>query len=677
MIGAAAAYMAGLFFASFFTDPAFIVILIAVIAAALITGRKYHFSIKDDIMLAVFFCASVLVFNVYSSLRYAPAVALDGSSGSFRGEITDIQDYSGDSSLYIIKGKANGAADIKATFYSDSLIAECGDVIIIENCTFSKQKDDYLFKTERYYKANGIFLSLNSAEGIDVVHSGKRTLKRYLNSYRERIISDFHTALGKDSGDFLSGMVFGEKRGMDKNLKTAVYRCGAGHILAVSGLHVSIVILILMTLLRRFRVNKYVSFAAMEVMLVFFIAMANYPVSAIRAGIMMNFLYAARLFRRQNDTFNSLSGAVLIICVSDPYVIYDTGFILSVAGTFGIGVFAPYMTKEMPRGTIMEKLILEFSVMLCTMLCVFPFSLLFFDETSLISPFTNILIVPLCFVSMTAGLLYAVTGGLIDVLFIPKAINELILRFSDSMARIRFTHFSCSSKAITGGLLICMIIVFFVAAIFRNKRFISGMIAASAAFLFISSAAVQTQRRQQVIAAVLGKGSNAVLVVSSGDSADIIDLSGHYRSPAYARKYLEANAVENISTLVLTKKVQSGYANYSKELEYTDTNGWLVCGSTEITDRSRKISYFESSFTIKEPNYSIDFSNGKAEISSEYGNITFIPDDTEYESENGLRVLYGKASKYTKSDKDTIDLSECNNLEIVLSRNGSFTIRRL
>ena len=287
-----------------------------------------------------------------------------------------MQDYSGGNSLYIIEGKANDSVDIRATFYSETLEAGYGDEIVIGSCDFSKQKSDYLFDTEKYYKSNGIFLTVNQADNIDIVHSEKKTFKRIIGNYRERIISDFHIALGKDSGDLLSGMVFGEKRGMDQNVKTSVYRCGIGHILAVSGLHVSVFILILMTVLKCIGINKYISFVLMEALLIFITAMANYPISAIRAGIMMNFLYAAGLFRRQNDTFNSLAGAVLLICITEPYVIYDTGFILSVAGTFGIGVFAPYMTKNMPIETTPQKIICKIALMLCTMLCVFPLSLL-------------------------------------------------------------------------------------------------------------------------------------------------------------------------------------------------------------------------------------------------------------------------------------------------------------
>jgi fumarate reductase subunit C len=83
MIGSAAAYIAGLFFASFFTDPVLIFIAVIIIAAALLAGRKYGFRTADQCIMAVFFVAAVLAFNAYIAQVYAPVVKMDRISGTF------------------------------------------------------------------------------------------------------------------------------------------------------------------------------------------------------------------------------------------------------------------------------------------------------------------------------------------------------------------------------------------------------------------------------------------------------------------------------------------------------------------------------------------------------------------------------------------------------------------
>ncbi len=678
MIGAAAAYMAGLFFASFFTDPAILLIFSLVIASACIVCIRFGFKWKDIALMALFFATSAGAFCTYTAVVYKPAAALNGSEGSFRGEVVDVRYYSGENASYTLSGRINSNIKAKVTYYSASLGAEKGDIIDIGSCSFQIPKSDYLFDSEKYYKSDGIFLNLRSAEHISIEHRKARKLGKAIDRYREKITSDFRLSLGKDSGDLLAGMVFGEKRYIDDNVRTAVYRCGIGHMLAVSGLHVSVAILTLMWLLRRLRVNKYVSFAVMELLLLFIIAMADYPVSAIRAAIMMNFFYSARLFRRQNDTFNSLSAAVLLICLVQPYAVYDEGFILSVAGTFGIGVFAPYMTENMPSERLYQRFIKSFSIMLCTTLCVFPFSLLFFDETSLISPLTNIFIVPLCSISMIIGLIYALTGGFVDFLFISRYINEFVLKVSDIAARSRFTHFSCDSRELILGLLLFMAAAAITAALFKNRKYICGVIAAAAVFMFVGAGVVRMQRDKHTTIAVLGSGSNAAIVVCGCERAYIIDLSGHYKSAEYVRKYLTRNCIDSVDSMVLTNKVQSSYASYLKELEFVDTGRWLASGE-EIASEGLDITYFgDNGLVIDDESFSAEYSSGTVTVRSG-GVKAVIASAKESEiSADALTVMYGNVPENADRSIDpAIYLADGNNFEIVLSGSGSCNIRRL
>ncbi|SHM32341.1 ComEC/Rec2 family competence protein [Ruminococcus flavefaciens] len=680
MIGAAAAYMAGLFFASFFTDTALLLIFSAMLAGALVIAWRYGFRKNDHILMGAFFGAAICIFSAYSAVRYYPAVAMDGKSGSFKGEVKEVVRYDGGNTSYILSGMINDDISAKITFYSNSCEADYGDIISIKNCTLAKPSKDYLFDSESYYKSDGVFLSAEKSDGVSVEKRNSRKIKKLIANYREDIIFDFRTALGEESGDLLAGMVFGEKRGMDVNMKTAVYRSGIGHMLAVSGLHVSVAVLVLMTVLGALNVNRYASFIAMELILVFLMVMADYPVSAVRAAIMMNFMYAAKLFRRQNDTFNSLAGAVLLICLVQPYVVYDEGFILSVAGTFGIGVFAQYMTKDMPDENAVQKLVKNAAVMLCTTLCVFPFSVMFFDETSLISPLSNILLVPLCSVSMMIGLAYALTGGIFDLLPISKAINDVILGLSDIAAHIRFTHFSCDSKAIIGGLIVCAFMTAVAAALFGSRRFISVCISLSVAFMFIGSGVERIRRNSVLTVAVLGKGYNTAVIVCKDGCADIIDLSGHYRSAAYVRKYLMRNGISEADNAVLTEKVQSAFPAYKNELEFTQVKKWLIYSDTDIASvyLDNMLYFYDNELSVERGDCYIRFNSGILTVGDENGEIAFAESADIGATDSDISVCYGRTpNDADRSRDDIIFLGDNNNFEIVLSDKGSCKIRRL
>ena len=679
MIGAAAAYMAGLFFASILPDIPSLIIFGFFAASALAVSKKYKFKTADYALIASFFLAALLAFFSYSALRYEPAKAFRGSEGSFKGEITDIRRYSGEYSNYTLKGHINGNIPAKVTFYTDFSDAEYGDIIEIKDCLFDAPSSDYYFNGESYYRSDGVFLTVSKADSVSVQNCHKRKLRNFIVNYRNKTIADFRAILGRDSGDLLAGMVFGEKHGMDDNVKVSLYRCGIGHILAVSGLHVSVAVLILMLLLRMLKINRIFSFFLMELLLIFMTCVANYPVSAVRAAIMMNFFYAAKLFRRQNDTFNSLSAAVLLIYVIQPYAIYDEGFMMSIAGTLGIGVFAPFMTKEIPSETFIQKFFFSFATMLCTTICVLPFTLMFFDETSLLSPVSNILLVPLCSVSMIIGLLYVLTAGVFDLLFISDFLNRIVLRISDSLTRLRFSHFPCGSRTMTQVMLICAALVIIGLAIFRNRKYTCILISASLVLLFVGSGMRNIERSKCVIVTVLGKGSNAAVVVSSGYSTDIIDINGNNKSASYVRKYLVQNGNEHINNAVITHKVQSSYASYINDLEYIDVKKWNICSDTSIAGAVGNISYFtDDSLLLRENNCTINYSEGILTINGNDGSVTFVTNDKDIPDSKGLVVRCGSVSGSSERDHSkVIYLDEENNFEIVLTDYGSYDIRRL
>ena len=80
-----------------------------------------------------------------------------------------------------------------------------------------------------------------------------------LMSYREKLLSDFTVKMGRE-GEFMSGMLFGEKGNLENTDKTMLYRCGIGHIMAVSGLHAAIMAGVIMYILKLLKANRILSF---------------------------------------------------------------------------------------------------------------------------------------------------------------------------------------------------------------------------------------------------------------------------------------------------------------------------------------------------------------------------------------------------------------------------------
>ncbi|MBQ8297140.1 MAG: ComEC/Rec2 family competence protein [Ruminococcus sp.] len=692
MIGAAAAYMSGLFFASFFTEGSDLLLLAGLLPVLFMIGRMMKLPSKDSLLITLFFAFSSCSGMLYTHLEYDKITAYSETAGSFSGEITDVKFYDAEKALYTLDGRINGTQKARIVFFENAYDVQKGDIITLESCEFRIPESTYLFDSERYYKSKNIFLMAENTVISEIRHTDSHKLERMISEYRERIVSEFSRKMGTNHGSFLSSIVFGETSGLDENEETLMYRCGIGHIMAVSGLHVSIVAALLMFLLNRLRIGKYVSFLLLNVFLMLMIIMVESPVSAIRAAIMLDFMYSARLFRRQNDTLNSLSAAVLLICLSNPYVIYDSGFLLSISGTFGIGVFAPYMTQNMSTDNLWRKFFKNVTAMFCTSLVVMPFSIYFFEETSLISPVMNVLIIPLTVIAMVLGMIYVLTGGLISLLTPAGLLIEIVLLVTDKLGRLSFTHFACGNTALFRISVLCAVSVIFIAFLFKSRKYTAIMIAGVLAIFVICSSVSNDTARDQFKIAVLGSGTNATAVISYKGRTDVIDLSGHYKSPRYVRRYLALNGISEIQTLSLTADIYSQYSSYRSALALVDIENKFSSKTLCLPDgfENDTVSFENSTLKMVNNKYSISLGGGVLRV--DYGNqcVSILHTNSEVPEDTDFAVRYGNITKETVLHPDgrTIYLdevdeifypySDMNNFELILSpSSGEIRIRRL
>ena len=672
MIGAASAYLSGSFFAFFFSDITAWLILGAAVCMILYFGKKRGWTKADGLLVTVLFTIGIAVYSAYTAFVYKPVVSYDGKVSSFSGEVTEISRNSEKSSVYTLKGRINGSTKAKIYYRSTDVSAEYGDTVNIAYCSFSVPQKDYLYDKETYYRSEGIFLEVTEFQGEEIIHSHSRPIRNKTAVFREKMTERLKEKSDETTGAFLAAMLFGEKRQLEDDVKTALYRSGIGHILAVSGLHVSIIAMLLMTLLKKLNINRFVSYALMNIVLILFVVMADSPVSAIRATVMTDFFYAAGLFRRQNDSLNSLSAASLLICLVQPYSIMNTGFLLSVSGTFGIAVFASFMTKKLDYGTVPQILKKDALCALLTAVSVFPFCVLFFDETSVISPISNVLLVPLCTAAMINGVVFVLTGGVLPILYPARILVTLVVDISEKLAEVRVFHIAGISDASK------KLLVFFGFAcvglyfIEHSRKAVAVGTALSIAFFGVFSKAETDKRKKDFIVAVLGNGRDAAVVVACMGACDIVDISGNYRSPAYVSRYLAVNGISEVDHFVLTKNAASLYPAYMEKFGFVDIDEYFIPADVGTADHV----FDENGFSIDRSAYSIRYSEGVLNVVYGAESVTVQPASSENAAENGWDIRYGLPEKGAERAAGAVYLdSGRNNIEIVLSEKGSFERR--
>jgi len=675
--------MSGLFFASFFTGISGAITLGAAVCGVCAVGRLRGMTKRDALIAVCCFAAAVGYIRIYTAVNYDRVTAYGGTEGSFSGRIVGIKSYPGEKALYTLKGSINGSRTAKITVYTDDTGARYGDIMDIGSCGFSVPEDDYLYKTRGKLRSEGVYVTVSGAKDVTVQSKHRSPIKNRLMSYREHIVDEFRSELGEEKGTFLAGMIFGRSVSVDDDVRTSLSRCGIAHILAVSGLHVSIAAFAFMWLMKRLRVRRTAAFALMNLFTALLVIMAESPLSAVRAAIMLDFMYASGLFRRQNDTFTSLAAAVLLICIVNPYAVYSGGFQLSVAGTFGIGVAAPYMTRNISAESIPGALLKSVLSMLCAALCIMPLSMMYFDETSLVSPLTNVFMVPLCTAVLIAGLVYVFTGGIISLLFPARYAIGLVLSAADRISRLDGAYFTAGGDRTVflafGGAAVAAV----VQLVIRSRKCTAALAALAFGLVFLSSTFYTAERYDRFTVAVLGKGSDAAAVVSFHGRTDVIDLSGDHRTPAYVRKYMMKNGIGSAEVLVLSSKVQSAYSSYEAASGHISAGKLLLAGDIPPAGDDGEVCFGEECRYSTE-DYTVSCSGGRTVISFGENKVSFLPAREGGSSDEGLCVYYGSITKNTEIRQDSnalyLDKKEENavrNFELILDRSGGYRIRRL
>lgn len=580
MVLAGTAWAAGLASAAF-AGSAFAVFAAALFVAFLFK-TLFHFNLKSIIFMLTCFTLAFGYYNIYDMTVYRQITDFSGSKVSYSGTVTDFQDYSNDNSVYYLNGKINGRYKAKLIVCTDSVMCEPGDSMSFE-AEVKTPENTYLFESLDYYKSKGIYLQTDSAENLTVENCGF-SVRKSLFRFREKVCRLIDSSVSTDEGGMIKGMLFGDKSGIDDDFVAMLNRTGIGHITAVSGLHLVLFCTLISFILRRFKIGRIAEFAILEAFMLLFALCCGMTPSVMRSLAMMTIVNLAPLFFRYSDSFNSIGTAIILLTVSNPFIILNPAFLLSVSGSLGAGVFAPYMTSNMRMDSVFRRLVRSAAYFLCVSAAVTPVMFICFGELSLVSPLSNLIITPICM----AALLISMLGALMifinpAILFkISGALCRIVLNISEIIGKNKFTHIKLSGEYVT--IITVVLVVFCILAylIFKNRKYSAFSVVISFALIFSSGAFYNIASGKIVKTALLGDKEVGVIVVSKGNTADIIDLTGNRKNCRYVSKYLNSLGIYEINNILLVKLPYSSMSSYNSELTLFSVNNVVIPADTYI-----------------------------------------------------------------------------------------------
>lgn len=418
-IGAVTACVAGAYFVSGW----WLLLLAAVCAAIAIPFCFLRTKLSKLIVVALIGCAAGFVwFWGFDHFYLRDAREYDGQIVESRVEVTDYS-YATDYGFGTDGRIQLGDKSYRIRFYSDGEEYAPGDVVCGRfSLRFTASGGE---KSPTHHQGKSIFLLANCNEMLQLEKCEKLPVRYYIAALRRGICNALDNAFPGDTQGFARALLLGDTSKLSPHEDEAYATSGIRHIVAVSGLHVSI----LCTLLYIATAEEKVSTLVFGIpMLIAFAALAGFTPSVMRAVVMQGLLMIGLSLDKEYDPPTALGFSVLIMLALNPLVITSVSFQLSAGCTVGILAFSgkihQFLLKKTPLGPAKGKsrkaklirwFVSSISVSLSATFVTTPLCALYFGKVSLVGVLTNLLtlwVVSFIFYGIMAA-------GLLSVIWLP------------------------------------------------------------------------------------------------------------------------------------------------------------------------------------------------------------------------------------------------------------------
>jgi len=383
----------------------FIAVFLLIIKALLRFVRKDTRNYRT--LLAVTACSlifsSLLCLFFYNKKAEDVLVLADGETHEITAYVTEfnsVTSYSTSCNVKVIKvdgKKTSFSAVLYADFVFDiDTYKEFSTLVTINE--IEKEKNG--FPLRLYYNAKGFFITLNSYKSDFIEGKKVKTVTSFFKKINSKFDDILEYNLSENGYELISTILLGNRKNLSDGVKRDFGTLGISHLLAVSGIHITIILGFFNFVFSFFGIGgrkKYVLLILLDLM---FMGITGFSPSVTRAGIMFLIFCVAEILGYKNDSLNSLFAAVTIICLVSPSSIYDVGLLLSFFATLGIITLgAALRTKTSNADGFIKRsvknLINSVSTTVSATVFTLPVMWLFFGQVSIVSPITNLIFIPL------------------------------------------------------------------------------------------------------------------------------------------------------------------------------------------------------------------------------------------------------------------------------------------
>jgi len=274
-------------------------------------------------------------------------------------------------------------------------------------------------------------------------------------SFKNKLIESINQNLNPNEAGLIKAILLGDKSDLSYDLKQKFSQVGLSHIIAVSGLHISLLIAMVMYIFLNIGFCRKQAFYLTILFLFFYLFLIGFPASAIRASLMGILVLLALNYGRNSNLINSLLFSAVFLLLLNPQLLFnDLGFQLSFSAVLGIGFVYPILNKKVENFFEKRNFTIHNSnffkiikdIILITLSAQFTtlaFLIFNFSQISLIAPLSNLLVfwtlplvIILGIITLFLNLFFNLSGLFLLLLLLLK----YIIFISDLMLKIPYAY---------------------------------------------------------------------------------------------------------------------------------------------------------------------------------------------------------------------------------------------
>ncbi len=592
-------------------------------------------------LLGVCFACALFVSFYYGT--YLPQTKLFGKTATVSGYIVDLPERTSSGKyLYTIKTKSVGGSDvpqnIKFEMYSESPVyAEAYDVLNMR-VSFDSVADNAYESLGRF--DDNVFLrgylSDYSKSGDTVKSPNKPVIV-----LRSKIKKRFNSVMKNDEGGLAFAVLTGDKSLLSNEAYTEFRLCGATHLMAVSGLHMSILFGVLYSLLKKLLVPKVPRVSVCAVGILFYIMLSGFSKSMIRCGIMMLVFLLGKLVKKKNDSLNSLGFAAFIVCLN-PYAVADAGAQLTFTAVLGLITVAPHIQKKIK---VKNKVLSYFAGILCASVGVtvttLPSMYFLFGFVSFAGIASNLILIPLATALLVLAALFALLSSvpLFAWIFGNSCwfASHAMLKFADVFSGGTIADITVGGQKLSAA--ICSVFLLFGVA-FLIKAF-------SGKAPFKACAAIAFALSISVVAVFCAFESSSVYVrvISGEESCAVMAYNKSYAVVYGLREYDQYYKVQKIASEYKLKTECAVSGDAETAFAFANRNNCKVITADDVSKiKKYDVPYMKSSdLTVDlQGGLVVKYNSGVFTVSSNGTDIVFSDEALNYPAEYDFVYVINK-----------------------------------